>query len=130
MVVIVSDTSTWVDYLNGQPNALLSDALDNGTIVLPPLVVAEMVSGAFTIEQRNAVGEIVQFAPVHVTPLAHWIDVGLLRQKLQRKGVNVTLPDAHIAQYALDLDAALLTRDAVFEKIARHTSLRVTSAAT
>jgi predicted nucleic acid-binding protein len=130
VAVIVSDTSTWVDYLNGQPNALLGEAVDNGTVVLPPLVVAEMVSGALTMEQRNAVGEIVQFAPIHDTPLAHWIDVGLLRQQLRRKGITVTLPDAHVAQCALELDATLLSRDDIFPLIAHHTSLRVTSAAT
>lgn len=66
---------------------------------------------------------------VHKTPLGHWIDVGLLRRDLRRKGITVTLPDAHVAQCALDLDAVLLTRDAIFTDIARHTALRVTSAA-
>jgi len=113
----------------GQPDELLSKALHNGTVVLPPLVVAEMVSGATTLEQRTAVGEIVQDALLHETSLGHWIDVGVLRRELRRKGVTVTLPDAHIAQCALELDALLLTRDAVFTQIAQHTPLRVTSAA-
>lgn len=129
MAVIVSDTSTWIDYLQGQPNELLRVALDEGTVVLPPLVVAEMVAGAITMEERTAVGEIVQEALLHTTSLAHWIDVGILRRDLRRKGVTVTLPDAHIAQCAIELDALLLTRDAVFTQIAQHTALRVTSAA-
>ena len=129
MAVIVSDTSTWIDYLQGRPNELLRLALDEGTVVLPPLVVVEMVAGAITMEERTAVGEIVQEALLHQTSLAHWIDVGILRRELRRKGVTVTLPDAHIAQCAIELDALLLTRDAVFAQIAQHTALRVTSAA-
>jgi len=113
----------------GQPDELLRNALHNETVVLPPLVVAEMVSGATTLEQRSAVGEIVQEALLYETSLGHWIDVGILRRELRRKGVTVTLPDAHVAQCALELDAVLLTRDAIFAQIAQHTALRVTSAA-
>jgi predicted nucleic acid-binding protein len=126
---IVIDTSVWIDYSKERAERNLQAALDEGLVILPPLVVAEVITGAGTVEQRNAIGEFLQEAMVHKTPLGHWIDVGLLRRDLRRKGLTVTLPDAHIAQCALDLDAVLLTRDAIFTEIARHTALRVTSAA-
>lgn len=129
MAEIVIDTSAWIDYFEGRTAERLQDALDERHVVLPPLVVAEVISGASTVEQRNAIGEFLQGAPVYETSLGHWIDVGLLRRDLRRKGITVTLPDAHVAQCALDLDAVLLTRDAIFTDIARHTALRVTSAA-
>lgn len=44
---------------------------------------------------------------------------------LRSRGINVTIPDAHVAQCALDLDATLLARDDIFALIARHTSLRL-----
>jgi len=118
-----------LDYLAERRIEFLDDAVDSETLVLPPLVVAEVISGDMTPEQRTTFGEMLQDAPLHITLLSHWLDVGKLRRELRRKGVNVNLPDAHVAQCALDLDAVLLTRDAVFEKIARHTALRVTSAA-
>jgi len=40
-------------------------------------------------------------------------------------GLSVTIPDAHVAQCALDRDAILLTRDGVFGKIAKHVPLRL-----
>jgi len=98
-------------------------------LVLPPLAVAEVFSGDMLPDERFALGELLQDAPLHVTTLGHWLDVGKLRRTLRRKGVNVSLPDAHIAQCAIELDALLLTRDAVFTQIAQHTALRVTSAA-
>jgi predicted nucleic acid-binding protein len=51
--------------------------------------------------------------------------VGDLRRHLADKGVSVSTPDAHIAQCAIDREALLLTRDAVFERIAKVTTLRV-----
>jgi predicted nucleic acid-binding protein len=53
--------------------------------------------------------------------------VGDLRRRLAEKGVTVSTPDAHVAQCAIDRDAVLLTRDDVFNKIAKATSLRITS---
>lgn len=129
MDVIVTDTSVLLDYFERYWVRLLEKAFDAGTLVLPPLVVSEVISGDLTLEQRWALAELLQDAPVHETSLAHWIAVGELRHQLRRKGLTVTLPDAHVAQCALDLDALLLTRDAIFTEIARHTELRVTSAA-
>lgn len=49
------------------------------------------------------------------------------RRKLARKDVNATAADAHVAQCALDRDAVLLARDAIFAQIAKHTPLRLRS---
>lgn len=129
MDAIVADTSVLLDYFERYPVPALERALDYGTLVLPPLVVGEIVSGDLTIDQKMLLAEILTDSLVHETPLAHWIYVGELRRKLRRRGLNVTLPDAHVAQCAIELDALLLTRDDIFPLIARHTSLRVTSAA-
>ncbi|HEY0158313.1 MAG TPA: hypothetical protein VGF28_13610 [Thermoanaerobaculia bacterium] len=58
-------------------------------------------------------------------PLEHWMNVGALRRLLASKGVNVTVPDAHVAQCALDRDAVLYSGDVIFARIAKHTSLRL-----
>ena len=129
MAGIVVDTSVLIGYFAGDPAQLLKEAAVHGGLILPPLVVAEAFSGDMLPNERFALGELLQEAPVHGTPLGHWLDVGNLRRSLRRKGVNVSLPDAHIAQCALELDAVLFTRDAVFTYIAQHTALRVTSAA-
>ena len=76
-------------------------------------------------DQRARIGLLLQEVPMYETDLGHWINVGLLRQHLRRHGLTITLPDAHIAQCAIERDAALITRDAVFVKIAEHAKLRV-----
>jgi len=122
---VVIDTSVWIDFFAGAETPLIEEALANGVAILPPIVVSELISGATTPSQRQAVGELLQDAPLHDTPLEHWIRVGDLRHTLARKGLSITVPDAHVAQCAIDQDAVLLTRDAVFALMARHVPLRL-----
>lgn len=122
---VVIDSSVWIDFLGGVKSQSVVDALADGSAIIPPLVIAELVTGAEAMATRQAIGEFLQEAAVHKTPLGHWIDVGDLRRSLARKGVNVTVPDAHVAQCALDLDAPLLARDTIFADIAKHTPLRL-----
>ena len=95
----VLDTSVLIGLIAGEPNEILDKALGDA-----------------------------QDIPVYEVDLGHWINVGFLRQHLRRHGLTVTLPDAHIAQCAIERDAALITRDAVFVKIAQHANLRVITA--
>jgi tRNA(fMet)-specific endonuclease VapC len=122
---VVVDTSVWIDFFAGAPTTSLDDALKNNSVVLSPLVVAELISGARRSRDRAAILHLAEKLPVHETPLDHWIRAGELRRQLRSKGVSVSTPDAHVAQCALDRDAILLSRDAVFGRIARHCSLRV-----
>ena len=125
MAGVVVDTSVWIRFFDGSRRDDVVEALEHGAVVLPPIVVSELITGATTQPQRLAIGELLQDAPVHATPLDHWIRVGDLRRTLARKGLSVTIPDAHVAQCALDLDAVLLTSDGVFNSIAKHVPLRV-----
>jgi predicted nucleic acid-binding protein len=122
---VVADTSVWIDFLAGRPVPLLDDALAQAAVVLPPIVVAELVSGARRAPDRRAIQALVQELPIHDTPLEHWIRVGALRRQARDRGLSVSTPDAHVAQCALDRDAVLLTRDAIFARLALVTPLRV-----
>jgi len=125
---LVVDTSVWIDFFAGRPVPALEDGLAQGAVALPPMVVAELVSGARLERQRAAIADLVRDLPIHETPVDHWIRVGDLRRRLAEKGVAVSTPDAHVAQCAIDRDALLLTRDDVFNKIAKATALRVAGA--
>jgi predicted nucleic acid-binding protein len=124
-VAVVLDSSVLIDQLSKGPLEALRVLLGDVPVFLPPLVLSEVLSGADDLASRAQIGELLQDVPVHETPLAHWIDLGSLRRNLRRHGLNVTLPDAHVAQCALELDAALMTRDAVFGRIAKHVPLRL-----
>jgi predicted nucleic acid-binding protein len=107
------------------PIPALEDALAHGVVVLAPVVVAELISGAHRSRDHAAIADLVSDLPLHETPLDHWIRVGELRRHLGRHGVTASTPDAHIAQCAIDLGGVLLSRNAIFPRIARHCALRL-----
>lgn len=121
---VIVDSSAWIDFLSGRPAVEVDDAIADGVVVLSPLVIAELLSGELSPNERESVGELLQDFPMHDARLAHWMAVGKLRRLLAAKGLNVTIPDAHVAQCALDRDGVVYTRDEVFTRIAEHTSLR------
>jgi predicted nucleic acid-binding protein len=124
-VDVIVDSSAWIDFLIGRPAVEVDAAIAEGSVVLPPLVIAELLSGDITPRQREMIGELLQEFSHHATPLEHWMLVGALRRRLAVHGVNVTIPDAHVAQCALDRDAILLSRDHIFLRIADHIPLRI-----
>ena len=95
--------------------------------MVPPIVVAELLSGVKS-RDRAAIIELPSDLEIADCPLPHWIAVGDLRATLARRGLPVSTPDAHVAQFALDQDALLLTGDAIFTRIAAATALRVATA--
>ena len=125
MSAIVADTSEWVEYLAGRPAALLDHALAAGLVVVPPIVVAELLSGVRVPADRAQLEDLLRDLVMAEVSFHHWARVGALRATLRAHGLSVSTPDAHVAQCALDQDAPLLTRDAVFSKIARLTPLRL-----
>ena len=122
---IVVDTSVWIDFFAGASIPALEEALAHGGVVLSPMVVAELISGARRARDRAAIADLTAQLTLHDTPLDHWVRVGELRRGLRTHGLTVSTPDAHVAQCALDRKAVLLSRDAIFPKIARHCGLRV-----
>jgi predicted nucleic acid-binding protein len=124
---VVVDTSVWIDFFAGRPVPSLEDALAQGSVILSPLIVAELVSGARRSRDRDSIRDLMRELPLHETPLDHWVRVGDLRRQLHGRGLAVSTPDAHVAQCALDRDALLLSRDAVFQRIAAIGALRLQS---
>ena len=125
MSAVVADTSVWIEFLAGRPAPVLEEALSHGVVVLPPIVVAELISGARRARDRTAIQGLVEELPLHEASLDHWMRVGDLRRRLAARGVSVSTPDAHVAQCAIDRGAVLLSRDAIFTSIAAESELSV-----
>ena len=122
---VVVDTSAWIEFFAGRPTERLDHALRVGSVILSPIVVAELLSGARRSRDREAIVELMSRLALHPTPLDHWMAVGDLRASLGRRGLSVSTPDAHVAQCAIECDAVLLSLDAVFGRIAKMSSLRM-----
>jgi len=122
---VVVDTSVWVDYFRGQAIPLLDEALKRGAVTIPPLVIAELLSGAHRQRERAALIDFLEELPLCPDDRGHWLRVGELRRHCLEQSCSISTPDAHVAQCALDADALLISRDHIFEAIARHSNLRL-----
>ena len=105
-------------------------ALKEGRVFIPPVVVAELLSGKLTPSKRAALEEFIEALWINDSDFfefsfKHWRDVGMLRAKLARRGISISTPDAHIAQCALDLEGYLLTEDKIFKRIYKLIGLRL-----
>ncbi|HEX3528993.1 MAG TPA: PIN domain-containing protein [Thermoanaerobaculia bacterium] len=121
---LIVDSSSWIDFFHGVELPGLEAALERERVVLPPIVVSELVSGARAPRDLALITDLLVDLPVHQTPLEHWIRVGELRRFLQGRGLTVSTPDAHVAQCALDRGAWLLSGDGVFPLIAELVPLQ------
>jgi predicted nucleic acid-binding protein len=122
---LVVDTSSWIAYFAGGGSELIDEALSAGSVRLPPIVAAELLSGKLSAGDQSELESLLRDLTPCPADLDHWFRVGALRARLQAKGVSVSTPDAHVAQCALDASAVLLSEDKVFERIAAHTALRL-----
>ena len=122
---IVIDTSVWIDFFGGRDLPELESALKEGRVVLTPVVIAELMSGALSSSKEKQLIEILEGLEIHPTPRAHWLAVGRARRLFHEKGLKVSIPDAHIAQCALETNGLLYSFDRIFAKIAKIIPLRL-----
>jgi len=126
---LVIDTSSWIGHLRSPAGSPVAEALGSRRVYLPPVVLAELASGRMSSRERARLVTILEPLALCRTDRAHWVRVGELRAMLAGVGLSTSLPDVHVAQCALDLGVPLLTGDAVFGLVARHTRLRLASTA-
>lgn len=123
--MIAADTSTWIAFIQGVSGAdidSLEAALREGTLVLPPAVLTELLSGA-AIPERLI--KLISTLPlIDVTP-DYWRRAGALRAKVQARGRKARLGDALIAQSCIDSNVPLITRDHDFRAFADATDLNI-----
>ncbi len=125
MNALVIDTSSWITILAGGAPEGVQRALRAGRVVLPPVVAAELLSGKMSPGRRAELRQALHALLPFPADLAHWFRVGDLRADLAARGVSVSVPDAHVAQCALDLGGALMTEDGIFRLVAKHVPLRL-----
>jgi predicted nucleic acid-binding protein len=128
MTGVVADTSEWIEYLAGRPAPFFAHCLEAGSLIVPPMVITELTGGARTREEFMVLEDLLADLPMHEAGFHYFSRAGALRQMLAAQGLSISPADAQVAQCALDRQAPLVTRDAVFWKIAAHAPLRLAPA--
>src|SRR5229473_4653682 len=116
--MIAADTSSMVAYLSGQPGTdieVLDRALELHLAVLPPVVIAEILSDpALSGEAATFVRSLPRLE-IHD---GYWERAGLLRRRVLGRKLKARLGDALVAQSCLDHKTSLITRDRDFRHFA------------
>jgi predicted nucleic acid-binding protein len=119
------DSSSLIAYLAGRDRAdtrLVDAALHRGDAVLPPVVVAEMLSQPGLAPQ---IVELIDAVAMLALRDGYWKRVGETRARVLAKGRRARLADALIAQACIDHDVPLITHDADFRHFAAVSTLRL-----
>jgi len=120
--MIAADSSSLVSFLRDDPGAdvgLVATAAASGQLVLPPAVVAEVLSGSATLQAI-----LVKIAQLELTD-GYWERAGAIRRKLREAGLKARLGDALIAQSCIDHDVPLITRDSDFRHFEKYCGLKL-----
>ena len=118
-----ADTSCWIAYFAGQKGRdvdLLDSALRDKSIVLSPVVLAELLSSP---DRGHAQEDYLKAVPLIELTEGFWARAGKTCASLAKHKYRAKLADALIAQSCIDGKVALLTRYRNFQPFARHAGL-------
>lgn len=123
--MIAVDTSSLSAYFAGDQGPdveLVHTHMVAGTLVLPPVVLAETLSAPHLPPAMDRI--VTSFRRATITD-GYWERTGALRRTVRGKGLRARLGDALIAQTCLDNDLPLVTRDSDFRHYAAHCGLKL-----
>ena len=128
--MIVVDSNTWADFFNGAstPHVQRLDVAlhEEEDLAVLPIIITEVLQGFRTESGFRRARRVLLALPVIEPTVDCHVRAARLFRSLRQTGITVRgAIDCIIAQTCLDLDAELLSPDADFEHIARHTSLRL-----
>jgi predicted nucleic acid-binding protein len=128
--MMIVDSNAWADFFNGATTAhveRLDDALrEEEDLAILPIIITEVLQGFRTDSGFRSARRVLTSLPVIHPNVEVHVRAASLFRSLRRKGLTVRgAVDCIIAQTCLDLDAELLSPDADFQRIARHTRLRL-----
>jgi len=129
-LVIVVDSNAWADFFNGTqtPHAERLAAIleEREDVAVLPIIVTEVLQGFRTDAGFESARRVLVGLSIIQPTMESHVRAARLFRSLRRKGVTVRgAVDCIIAQTCLDIGALLLSPDADFEHIARHSSLRL-----
>jgi predicted nucleic acid-binding protein len=113
--MIAADTSSLVAFFEGSSGRdveLIEDALHASALFMPPPVLTELLSDPSLSDEIRTL--ILEF-PILAVLEGFWTRAGALRASVFAKNQKARLGDALIAQFALDHDLLLVTRDSDFK---------------
>lgn len=125
--MIAVDTSSFIAYLQGEDAKdvlWIEEALSSHALVFPPVVLSEVLSD---YSLPTALVENIMRLPLMSIKPNFWYRVGMLRSKILHKKLKARLADSLIAQFCIDHQISLITRDQDFRHYVKYGELSLFS---
>lgn len=118
---VAADTNVMVAYLEKREAAAedvqrIHQALTQGELFLPPMVLAELFSAPASAAFDNEADSFSILEP----RAGYWMRAARLRRKLLDRRLKSRMADALIAQSCIDYNIPLVTRDRDFRHFSDH----------
>jgi len=123
--MIAADTSTWIAFFKGErgdDTDRLDQALGDKQVVMVPVVLTELLSDPKL--DVNVTGALAELPLLEIQD-GFWSRAGAMRADVLAKRRKARLGDALIAQFCVDHEIALVTRDRDFRAFAEAANLNV-----
>lgn len=123
--MIAVDTSAMVAYLTGDRSADLKpidEGLNDGTVVLPPVVLAELLSDP---GRSSSLGPMLTALPTLEILPGYWVRAAATRSAVLAHKIRARMEHALVCQSCLDHNVPLLARDTAFRPFAQHAGLKL-----
>ncbi len=116
---IIVDTSIWIEYLKNNPEIVpgLDEGLLTGKIYMVGPVISELLQGAKTENDYQALSRTIDGVPFIDADFADWQLAGELSFKMRKKGLTIAITDCLISAIAINHKAAVYTLDQDFKSI-------------
>ena len=130
---MIFDSSVWINYLTGKSN-VQTDLLDNflatgsNQHICPPILqeVLQGIRDQSDYQKTRSILILLNFLQLDAYDVAE--EAARIYRSLRAKGITIRKPnDCLIAYYAIHFNLELVHNDKDFDKIARHTALKVYS---
>ncbi|MGD0655753.1 MAG: PIN domain-containing protein [Thermoguttaceae bacterium] len=112
--MIAADTSAWIDFSKGVDSKhakALQAALEQGSLVIPLVVLVEILSGPGISHQVESL--ILAMPRLELTP-GYWERTARMRRSLLKTEKKARLGDCLIAQSCIDQEVPLIAEDQDF----------------
>ena len=118
--MVIADTSVWIPFfkrVDSNEKRILDLLVDAGEIAMVGVVLAEVLQGARSVDERNLLEETLLALPYFEARQRTWVRVGQISSELLRKGITLSMSDLVIAALALEHDCAVYSLDDDFRKV-------------
>ena len=116
---VIVDTSIWIEYLKSNHEIApgLDEGLLAGNIFMVGPVVSELLQGAKTENDYQALSSNIDGVPFINAEFADWQLAGKLSFKMKKIGVAIAITDCVIAAIAINNGAVVYTLDQDLQSI-------------